>query len=215
VIGAECAQLALAALDLAVELVDQAQARLQRPAPDVRELQALEQGPAAGAEEVGDGAGNAVREQRRVHAVLEARPVADEVEAEAGPLAFGPHGRAGQPHRRHELPPAQLGKDASVDAVGLAGERRQPSHAGGVGDVDVPAGELELIVDEAGAVHRLDRRPHLRAGEAAGKGDDTVSVRRRGVDGDGAAALIERVKVETATAEIQTDVQHCDGPPLG
>jgi hypothetical protein len=29
-----------------------------------------------------------------------------------------------------------------------------------IGDLDLPAGELELVVDEAGTVHRLDRRPH-------------------------------------------------------
>jgi hypothetical protein len=33
-------------------------------------------------------------------------------------------------------------------------------HLQRVGDLHLPTSTLELIMDEAGAVHRLDRRPH-------------------------------------------------------
>jgi hypothetical protein len=103
VVGAEPAQLRLAAGDLLVELVDQAQARRDGARPRLGQLHAGEQLPAADAEQVGDGAGLAVREQGRVHALLQAGAVADEMEPEAGPLPLRPHGRVGQPECRDEL----------------------------------------------------------------------------------------------------------------
>src|SRR5918995_2553509 len=70
-VGAEPTQLALAIGDLAVELVDQAQAGLDRPSPGLGQVKSGEQLAAADTEEVGDGGGLAVREQHRVHALLE------------------------------------------------------------------------------------------------------------------------------------------------
>src|SRR6266511_2481237 len=70
VVGAEPAQLALAAVDLAIELIDQTQARLHVAAPGLGQRQPGEQVAAADAEQVGDGAGLAVGEQDRVHALL-------------------------------------------------------------------------------------------------------------------------------------------------
>jgi hypothetical protein len=62
----------LALVDLAVELVDQPQAGLDRALPQVRQVESGEQLAAAHAEQVGDRAGLAVREQHRVHALLQA-----------------------------------------------------------------------------------------------------------------------------------------------
>src|SRR5262249_23172595 len=64
----EPAQLTFALVDLALELVDQAQAGLDRSLPGLRQSELGEQLASAHAEEVGDGAGLAVREQHRVHA---------------------------------------------------------------------------------------------------------------------------------------------------
>jgi hypothetical protein len=92
------------------------------------------------AEEVGDGAGPAVREQHGVHALLQAGAVADEVEAPARPLALGALGRVRQPDRRHRIAAAELGQHPGIDAVGLAGQRRQSLHLLRIGDLDLPAG---------------------------------------------------------------------------
>ena len=94
-LSAEAVQLALAVADFAVELVDQAQAGLDRPLPRLGQAESGEQLAAADTEEVGDGAGRAVGEQDRVHALLQAGSVTDEVEAPARPLALGTDERVG------------------------------------------------------------------------------------------------------------------------
>ena len=99
-----------------------------------------------------------MREQDRVHALLQARAVTDEMQPPARAFALGTHQRVGQPDRRHQVAAGELGQHPSVDPVGLAGERRQSLHLLRVRDLDLPAGELEPIVHEARAVHRLDRR---------------------------------------------------------
>jgi len=43
-----------------------------------------------------------------------------------------------------------------VDAIGLAGQRRQALDALGLGSRHLPAATLQRIVHEARAVHRLD-----------------------------------------------------------
>jgi hypothetical protein len=95
VVGAEPAQLALALADLAVELVDQTQARVDGALPRFGQVEPREQLAAADTEEVGDRAGPAVGEQDCVHALLQARAVTDEVEPSARPLALGAHARVG------------------------------------------------------------------------------------------------------------------------
>jgi hypothetical protein len=67
------------------------------------------------------------------------------------------HKRIGQPDRRHQVAARELGQHPGVDPVGLARQRRQSLRLLRVGDLDLPAGELEPVVHEAGAVHRLDR----------------------------------------------------------
>src|SRR4029453_14516324 len=68
VVGAEPAQLALARADLAVELVDQAQAGLERALPWLGQSQAGEQLAAADAKEIGGRGRLAVGEQDRARA---------------------------------------------------------------------------------------------------------------------------------------------------
>jgi hypothetical protein len=71
-------------------------------------------------------------------------------------------------------------------------------------------------MDEAGAVHRLDRRPHLLVvrTEALGQGTQTVSVRRRRTSLDRDTVGVEQTESEALATEIQTGVQHEVGPPL-
>src|ERR671935_1803263 len=83
--------LALALADLALELVDQPQAGLDRPLPRFGQAEPGEQLPAADAKEIGDGAGLAVREQHRVHALLQARAMAYQVQAPTRTLALSAH----------------------------------------------------------------------------------------------------------------------------
>src|SRR6266511_5291823 len=63
VVGAKAAQLAFAAADLVVELVDQAQAGLDRALPRLGQREAGQELAAAHTEQIGDWAGLAVREQ--------------------------------------------------------------------------------------------------------------------------------------------------------
>jgi len=66
------------------------------------------------------------------------------------------HRRVREPDGRDEVAPAQLGQDAGVDAVRLAGERSKALHLLGIGDLYRPAVELQGVVHEASPVHRLD-----------------------------------------------------------
>ncbi len=138
------------------------------------------------------------------------------MQPEAGPLAFRADSRVGQPDRRHQIVAGQLCEHPGVDPVGLEGKRRQTFHLHGIGDLDPPAGELELIVNETGAVHRLDRRENrlAEAADTSGQAAQSVGVWRRGADLDPLAQLIEQAEVETLAAEIQSHVQHCLGPPF-
>jgi hypothetical protein len=67
-----------------------------------------------------------VRDQGRVDPVLQPGALADEVKREAGPFPLRADGRVGQPDRWHEVAAGELGQHPGVDAVGLAGQRRQP-----------------------------------------------------------------------------------------
>ena len=163
VVGTHRPQLGLAGGDLGVELVDEAEARGERGRPGLGDRERGEELPTLRPEQVGDRDRVAEGDEGGVDPVLEGGPVADEVEPEAGPLALGPDRRVGQPDRGHEVAAGELGEHPGVDLVGLGGQGREALDLQGVGDLDVPAGELELVVDEAGTVHRLDDRGHLVA----------------------------------------------------
>jgi hypothetical protein len=112
--------------------------------------------------------------------------------------------------------PSPCARHPSVDPAGLAGERRQALHAHSVGDPHVPAGQLELVVDEAGAAHRLDRREdRTSAAETVGEVGKPVAIGRAGADIDPLAGGEEGVPVEPLAAEVESDVQHCWPPFQG
>ena len=96
----------------------------------------------------------------------------------------------------HEVTSRQLGEYPGVDLVGLGGPGRQALHR--VTHRDVPTVKLELVVDEAGSRHRLDRCGHLPAvpqdvGCERAKG---IGIGADGRDIDGLALLIEHVDIE-------------------
>jgi len=210
VVGAQAAQLAFAALDLAVELVDQSQAGLERPLPRLRQCQPGEQPAAADTEEIGDGAGLTVREQDGVHPLLQARAVTDEVQPPTRSLPLCAHQRIGQPDRWHQVTPRELGQHPGVDPVGLAGQRCEALDLLCIGDLDLPTGRLELVVHEARPVHRLDRRADRLAVtvEPSHQSVQATGIRRRRTDFDRRTLGVEQMKVEALATEIQTGVQH-------
>jgi hypothetical protein len=156
VVGAHRPQVDLTGVDLGLELVDEAEARGEGRCPRLGDGQAGEERPAPDAERVRHRDRMAEGDERRVDPVLQRRPVANEAEPEAGPLALGPVRRVGQPDRRHELTPGELGENPGIDPVGLGRERGEALDLEGIGDLDVPTRELELVVDEPRPVHRLD-----------------------------------------------------------
>src|SRR5207244_8463288 len=83
----------------------------------------------------------------------------------------------------------------------------------GVGDSDVPAGELELVVHEPRAAHRLDYPEHGHIVQSLCEPGQTVAVGRHSTDRHALALTIERLPVEPFAAEIQSDVQHAMGLP--
>jgi hypothetical protein len=62
---------------------------------------------------------------------------------------------AGQPDRRHQITARELGKHPRINPVALASKRREPFHLRRVGDPNLPTRQLEPVVHESGAVHRL------------------------------------------------------------
>ena len=121
----------------------------------------------------------------------------DEVEPEAGSLALRPDVWGRQPDLGHEVTAGELGQDPGVDLVGLRGERGVALDLGRIRDRNIPASELEGVVDEARPGHRLDRRAHLLtvAQDAGGQRPQCVGVRADGGHLDRLAALIEHVHV--------------------
>jgi hypothetical protein len=79
-----------------------------------------------------------------------------------------------------------------------------------VRDLDLPTRELEPVVHEARAVHRLDRSTDRRTvtSEPLAQATKSINVRRRCTDVDRRPLSVEQMKIETLAAEIQTGVQH-------
>ena len=120
---------------------------------------------------------------------------------------------SGSSDRGHEIASGQLGEDPGVDPVGLGREGGQTPDLLGIGDLDVPAGELEGVVDEAGPVHRLDRRADRLAVaiHPGDEGSEGVGVGPHRGHLDRSTTLIEQVHIEPLAQQVQSGVQH----PLG
>ena len=112
--------------DLHFEVVDELQADVDVAPPRVGDCEAVEQLAAGKTEQIRDRARVTEGDERRVDAVLQRRAMAHQVQPKARQLAFAADRRVGQPDRGHQIAPRQLGQHPGVDAVGLAGQRRQP-----------------------------------------------------------------------------------------
>ena len=128
----------------------------------------------------------------------------------------GGHGRADE-YRRDQIAARQLGQHPRVDAVGLARQRRQALDLLRVGDLDLPATALKRVMHEPRPVHRLDRRPHAtgpwRSSTRRAKPTQPITVRRRRAGLHPTSLAVEQAVVQTCATEIQSSVQHEDGPP--
>jgi len=102
------------------------------------------------------------------------------MQTEAGTLALSADGRVGQPDLGDELQPPELGQHPGIDPVRLAGQRGEPLHLDRVGDPHIPTSQLELVVDEAGATHRLDHRQHRLVRSAQAQHQRSERVRGNG-----------------------------------
>jgi hypothetical protein len=113
----------------------------------------------------------------------------------------------------HEVTSCELGQHPRVDLVGLGGERGNTLDLGGIGDRDIPASELEGVVDEARPGHRLDRGAHLlpSAQDEGSQRPERVDVRTDGGHLDRSPVLIEYVHVEPLARQVQSGVQHVLG----
>jgi hypothetical protein len=120
------AQRRLAAVDLGVEQVDEPQRGGHVTGPRLGQLEAGQQPPAGGAEQVRHRAGMAEGQQRGVDPVLQRGAVAHQVQPPAGPLPLGAHRRVRQPDRRYQIAAGQLGQHPGVDPIGLGRQRCQP-----------------------------------------------------------------------------------------
>jgi hypothetical protein len=142
----------------------------------------------------------------------------DQVEAPTSPFPLRADLGCGQPDLGDQRPAAQLGQHPGVDAVGLARQGGKALGFLGVGQEHVPAGELELVVDEASTVHGFDRCPdRLSEGrELTGEAAKTVRVRADSGDGQGLPVVVESADFQPCSTEVKTDVQHgSSGPPFG
>jgi len=205
-----CLQVGRALLDLGPELVDDPQAAREGRRPGLGDGEAREELAALGPEEIAHRNRMAEGDQGGVDPVLERRPVADEVEPEARPLPLGPNRRIGQPDGGHQVPAAELGEDPGIDLVGLGGQGCEALDLHRVGDLDVPAIQLELVMDEAGPVHRLDRRAHLLpvAGDPGDELAEPEDLGRGRGHLDRPAILVEDAHIKPLARQVQSGVQH-------
>jgi hypothetical protein len=102
-------------------------------------------------------------QQRGMDPVLERDPVTDKMQPPPSSLPLRPHRRGRQPDRRDQIAAGKLSQHPRVDPVGLAGQWGQALDRLPVGDPDLPPGQLQLVMHEPRAIHRLDRRDHRLA----------------------------------------------------
>jgi len=133
------------------------------------------------------------------------------MQTEAGTLALSADGRVGQPDLGDELEPPELGQHPGIDPVRLAGQRGEPLHLDRVGDPHIPTSQLELVVHEAGATHRLDHRHNRLVRSAQAQHQRSERVRGNGAGLEALPTRQESVEVDAFATQIQSDVQHATG----
>ena len=86
-----------------------------------------------------------------------------------------------------------------------------------VGDLDVPALLLERVVDEPSTSHRLDDGADglcVNVVHSSRERSQRVEVRRDGELVELFPVVIQKTDVDLVSTEIQSGVQHCNGPPF-
>jgi hypothetical protein len=85
----------------------------------------------------------------------------------------------------------------------------------GVGNQHIPAVLFERVVDEASACHRLDDPAHRLAvpRDPACQAANTIVIAGHGELLDQLAVRGQQADVEPLATQIQSSVQHEDGPP--
>ena len=85
----------------------------------------------------------------------------------------------------------------------------------GVGDLHLPARQLQLVVHEPGPVHRLDRRVHPAAEPAdpVGQHRQPAPVRHRRGHRQRCSRLVHHVNIKSCSTQVQPDVHHHNRPP--
>ena len=151
--------------------------------------------------------------QRRVDAVLERRAMPDQMQPVARELALATDRRVGQPDRRHQVAPGQLGQHTGIDLVRLACQRREPLDLLRVGDQHLPAELFERVVHKPRPGHRLDHRPHPLTTQPLSKLPQPARVRRHAAVLDELAGVVDKAHIESTPTQIQPNVQHESGPP--
>ena len=138
-----------------------------------------------------------------------------QVEPPACQLPAGSGVGIGEPHRWNEVSARQFGKHARVDAVRLAGKRSDTLHLLGVSDLDVPPGELQGVVNEAGAVHRLNNCHHRLSSslQVAHQVGQAVGVRRPRTLFEHPPSLVHHADIQLLPRQVHSNVQHVLGPP--
>src|SRR5262249_60969761 len=96
----QAAKLALDAVDLLLEHVDQVETRRDARTPRLGQVALLQEAAPTHTEEIVDRSAKAMLEEDRVHTVLERGALVHEMNAEAGPLPLAPPLRARQPYPR-------------------------------------------------------------------------------------------------------------------
>jgi hypothetical protein len=145
-----------------------------------------------------------------VNAVLQHHAVADKMKPETCPLTLGMHARGRQPDCRHEIASRELGEYPGIDLVRLTSEGREAPYALHLRDLDFPAGERELVVDESGSVHRFDRRfdgsAELR--HLTNEVRESICIRRPRSDRAPVARFVKDTNIEAMPAQVKSDVHH-------
>jgi hypothetical protein len=106
---------------------------VDRRTPWRRDLETVPQLAAGDTEQVGDRAGVPEGDQHCVDPVFEHRAVLHQMQPEPSQLALAPDRRVGQPDLGDQVS-WESTEDASVDLVGLAGQRPQALDLGRIGD---------------------------------------------------------------------------------
>jgi hypothetical protein len=152
-------------------------------------------------------------QQRGTNPAVERAAVTDQMQPPPRPLPVRPNRRRRQPDRRDQVTAGKLGQYPRVDPVSLARQRRQALDVGRVRDLDLPPALLELVMDEPGAVHRLDRCHHRLAqpDDLADQAAQPASIRRCRGHLDRLTCFIHQVHVQAVARQVQPCVHMATG----